>query len=116
MSSMIDLPRKTYFNTPFKYRDQVRDAEDDARALIRLAVDQGEVEYPWVPFGDDGAWWDSVFDTTELELIEQLNAIAAEYKRTPIYKRKGRKLLMIEYIKVDARLTVGHGLETAWYM
>jgi hypothetical protein len=95
--------------------DQVEEAEASAHASIDAARTLGQIERGFPDWrGDDEAWWLACFDATERELEEQKSAIASVFAKTRIWHRAVRRQLMTDYIKANAMLTVGHGLETVW--
>lgn len=95
-------------------------AEDNARRTIDAAVTVDGVErFP--PFSYtmpslSERWWLTVFGATEDELREQQQQLARRYRRLrlKLHGRHKRKQIKAAYIRVDAMLRVGRGLETDW--
>jgi hypothetical protein len=120
----IKLPEEEYLGliyTPNRAR-RYKEAEKEASGIIDGAVNRGIVDSGLPPLGwlsatlERDAWFEAVFDMSELELIEAVNVAARRYKwaRRRPWRRRVRREAEADYIRHHCRLRVSHGLETSW--
>lgn len=98
-----------HLNIPYRLRDAVAEAEQHASDVMRHA---GHCPLPWEH--KHWQWWVDTFGASEQEFEEMASALARTYHRTRPWRRKERKRIMSDYIRVHAILYSGKGLESVW--
>lgn len=88
----------------------MRAAEEHARALMEIV---GRRPFPYGT-EEDFRWWIEVFGASEVEFGDMLDTLVARYRRTPFWRRRRRREIMGEYVKIYGLRTAAMGLETVW--